>query len=67
MGRHKVFWESETRSPIQAIERGLKILELFTLREPSLTLNQLTERFGMGKATTHRYAMALRGVGALAV
>lgn len=38
---------------------------MFTAQRPSLTLNDLTRLFGMGKATTHRYAMSLRNCGLL--
>lgn len=50
---------------IQAISRAMQILSLFTDRSTELTLSEIVERFGMGKATTHRYAMSLRQEGLL--
>jgi len=50
---------------IQAIERAVRILGLFRHDEPYLTLPQLTERSGLGRASTHRYATALRREGLL--
>jgi DNA-binding IclR family transcriptional regulator len=49
----------------QSVERAAAILSFFAVDEPELTLAQLTERLGASKATTHRYAMALRRVGLL--
>jgi DNA-binding IclR family transcriptional regulator len=49
----------------QSVERAAAILSYFTVDEPELTLARLTERLGASKATTHRYAMALRRVGLL--
>ena len=50
---------------IQAIERAVRILGLFRHDDPYLTLPQLTERSGLGRASTHRYATALRREGLL--
>ena len=50
---------------IQAISRAMQILSLFTDQSTELTLSEIVERFGMGKATTHRYAMSLRQEGLL--
>lgn len=55
-----------TEPPInQSVERAAAMLSYFTVDEPELTLAQLTTRLGASKATTHRYAMALRRVGLL--
>jgi DNA-binding IclR family transcriptional regulator len=60
-----------TRSPdtplpaIQSVERAARMLGLFTVDEPQLTLGDLTTRMGMSKATVHRYATALRNAGLL--
>lgn len=55
-----------TDAPInQSVERAVQMLGFFTAEEPELTLPQLTERLGTSRATTHRYAMALRRVGLL--
>jgi DNA-binding IclR family transcriptional regulator len=49
----------------QSIERAVQLLGFFTPDEPELTVPQLTARLGTSKATTHRYALALRHVGLL--
>ncbi|HZR94857.1 MAG TPA: IclR family transcriptional regulator [Gaiellaceae bacterium] len=49
----------------QSVERAVRMLGFFSAEEPELTLPQLTERLGTARATTHRYAMALRRVGLL--
>jgi DNA-binding IclR family transcriptional regulator len=55
-----------TETPInQSVERAVRLLGFFSAEEPELTLPQLTERLGTSRATTHRYAMALRRVGLL--
>jgi DNA-binding IclR family transcriptional regulator len=55
-----------TEAPInQSVERAVQMLGFFTADEPELTLAQLTKRLGTSRATTHRYAMALRRVGLL--
>jgi len=55
-----------SETPInQSVERAVRLLGFFSAEEPELTLPQLTERLGTSRATTHRYAMALRRVGLL--
>jgi len=55
-----------SEAPInQSVERAVRLLGFFSADEPELTLPQLTERLGTSRATTHRYAMALRRVGLL--
>lgn len=49
----------------QSVERAAAMLSYFTVDDPELTLAQLTSRLGTSRATTHRYAMALRRVGLL--
>ena len=49
----------------QSVERAVAMLGFFSPEEAELTLADLTERLGTSKATTHRYAMALRRVGLL--
>src|SRR4029079_17987734 len=57
---------SEAEAPInQSVERAVRLLGFFSAEEPELTPPQLTERLGTARATTHRYAMALRRVGLL--
>jgi DNA-binding IclR family transcriptional regulator len=56
----------ETRLPaIQSVERAARMLSLFDVDQPQLTLGDLTARMGMSKATVHRYATALRNAGLL--
>lgn len=50
---------------IQAIDRAARMLGIFSEQELELSLGQLTERFGLGKTTTHRYATSLRQCGLL--
>lgn len=49
----------------QSVERAISLLSCFSEEEPSLTLAEITERVGTGKATTHRYATVLREQGML--
>jgi DNA-binding IclR family transcriptional regulator len=58
--------ESRVGTPLnQSVERAVRLLGFFSPEEPELTLADLTERLGTSKATTHRYAMALRHAGLL--
>lgn len=50
----------EAQATIKSVERAARILSAFTVSNPQLTLNQLTESLGSTKATAHRYTMALR-------
>ena len=55
-----------SEAPInQSVERAVQMLSFFTAEEPELTLAQLTKRLATSRATTHRYAMALRRAGLL--
>jgi DNA-binding IclR family transcriptional regulator len=49
----------------QSVQRAARMLGIFSVDEPELTLGELTARLGMTKATAHRYATALRGAGLL--
>jgi|SRR5215208_881916 len=49
----------------QSVERAARMLGLFSVDEPELSLTQLTIRMGFNKATAHRYATALRHAGLL--
>jgi DNA-binding IclR family transcriptional regulator len=54
------------RAPInQSVERAARLLSLFSVDEPELTLAELQARLGTSKATAHRYATALRRAGLL--
>jgi len=50
---------------IQSVERAARMLGLFTVDQPQMTLGELTTRMAMSKATVHRYATALRNAGLL--
>lgn len=55
-----------TRTPInQSVERAARLLSLFSVDEPELSLAELQARLGTSKATAHRYATALRRAGLL--
>jgi DNA-binding IclR family transcriptional regulator len=47
------------------VARAARLLSLFSVEEPELSLAELTSRLGASKATTHRYATALREAGLL--
>jgi DNA-binding IclR family transcriptional regulator len=49
----------------QSVERAVRLLAFFTPDEPELTLAEITLRLGAPRATTHRYAVALRRAGML--
>jgi DNA-binding IclR family transcriptional regulator len=54
------------RAPVnQSVERAARLLSLFSVDEPELSLAELTARLGTSKATAHRYATALRRAGLL--
>ena len=52
--------------PIQAIQKAVAVLNLFTSQEPELTLAEIAERLGMSRATAYRYLVTLRGTNLLA-
>lgn len=57
---------ADPRAPInQSVERAARLLGLFSIEEPALSLAEITGRLGTSKATTHRYATALRRAGLL--
>jgi DNA-binding IclR family transcriptional regulator len=56
----------DAQAPVnQSVERAARLLALFSVDEPELTLAELTTRLGTSKATAHRYATALRRAGLL--
>ncbi len=58
----------DEQAPInQSVERAARLLSLFSVDEPELSLGELTQRLGTSKATAHRYATALRRAGLLRV
>lgn len=57
---------TDGRAPVnQSIERAARLLGLFTIEDPELSLAQMGARLGVSRATTHRYATALRNAGLL--
>lgn len=58
--------EKSTGTPLnKSVERAIGLLNLFSPEQPELSLGELTEGLGVGKATAHRYAMVLREHGLL--
>lgn len=59
--------DGETRGTQRnkSVERAVRLLACFSEEEPTLSLADLTERLGAGKATTHRYTTVLREQGML--
>lgn len=51
----------------QSVERAARLLGLFTLTEPDLTLGELAEKLATSKPSAYRYATALRRAGLLRV
>lgn len=54
-----------TAPTIQAVRRAAIVLTAFTVRQPFLTLNEITAVLATSKATAHRYTKALREAGLL--
>ncbi|MFJ2831436.1 IclR family transcriptional regulator [Streptomyces sp. NPDC087263] len=52
--------------PIQAVQKAVSVLNLFTVQEPELTLGEIAARLGMSRATAHRYLITLRATNLLA-
>src|SRR5258705_4587515 len=52
--------------PIQAVQKVVAVLTLFTVQEPELTLADIAERLDMSRATAHRYLITLRAANLLA-
>jgi DNA-binding IclR family transcriptional regulator len=58
--------QGEARASVnQSIERATRLLGLFTVEDPELSLSQMAGRLGVSRATVHRYATALRNAGLL--
>ncbi|MBD0318595.1 MAG: helix-turn-helix domain-containing protein, partial [Thermoleophilia bacterium] len=56
----------QAQAPVnQSVERAARLLALFSVEEPELSLAEVTARLGTSRATAHRYATALRRVGLL--
>jgi DNA-binding IclR family transcriptional regulator len=52
--------------PIQAVQKAVAVLNLFTVQEPELALGEIAARLGMSRATAHRYLITLRATNLLA-
>jgi len=52
--------------PIQAVQKAVAVLNLFTPGESELSLAEISERLDMSRSTTHRYLITLRGTNLLA-
>ena len=56
----------DAQAPVnQSVERAARLLALFSVDEPELSLAEVTTRLGTSKATAHRYTTALRRAGLL--
>ena len=62
---HGIAAAREGEPVIQAVTRAIEMLSFFTEEQPELSLTDLAGLFGLGKSTTHRYAMSLRQEGLL--
>lgn len=51
---------------IQAVQKAVAVLNLFTVQEPELTLGEIAARLDMSRATAHRYLITLRATNLLA-
>jgi DNA-binding IclR family transcriptional regulator len=49
----------------RSIARAARLLELFSVERPALTLREIAARLALSRATAHRYATALRHAGLL--
>ena len=57
---------ADSGAPVnQSIARAARLLGLFTVEDPELSLSQMATRLGVSRATVHRYATALRNAGLL--
>jgi IclR family pca regulon transcriptional regulator len=57
--------EPDNRYFIEALGRGLQILEAFSDTSPSLSLTEISSTVGMGKSTVFRFAYTLERLGYL--
>ena len=51
------------RYRIQAIERAVAILNVFSVDEPELGVTEIAERVGLHKSTVHRFMVNLDAAG----
>jgi IclR family pca regulon transcriptional regulator len=57
--------EADSRYYIEALGRGLQILEAFSSTSPGLTLTEIAASVGMGKSTAYRFVHTLEQLGYL--
>jgi DNA-binding IclR family transcriptional regulator len=57
--------ESESALKIQSVTRAVSILDYFRVNRPHLSLQEITARSGMSRATAHRYVTVLRDLNLL--
>ena len=57
--------ERDNRYFIEALHRGLRILEVFSEEAPTLTLAEIVEAVGLDKSTAFRFAYTLQTLGYL--
>ena len=57
--------ERDNRYFIEALHRGLRILEVFSEERPTLTLAEIVEAVGLDKSTAFRFAYTLQTLGYL--
>lgn len=57
--------ESESALKIQSVARAVSILDYFRVNRPHLSLQEITARSGMSRATAHRYVTVLRDLNLL--
>jgi len=50
---------------VQAVERALQILKMFSIERPEVNLREISEALGVHKSTAHRIAMTLEEAGFL--
>ena len=57
--------ESKDRYYVEAVGRGLRILEAFTETSPDLSLTELSQAVDLDKSTVFRFAYTLEKLGYL--
>lgn len=56
---------SDARYYIEALGRGLQVLEVFSEKPPSLTLTEIASAVGLDKSTAFRFVYTLQQLGYL--
>lgn len=63
--KNKIKESSESRYQVEALARGLSILELFTHETPSLSLSEIVGAMAINKSTAYRFLTTLETLGYL--